>query len=271
MTRITASFLLLSVLALSKASLLVRADEGVTSGCVINTPKEITPRVGKDFKITWSGCKGHGRIQVRSGDPKNLDEDDDYACELSNMADKDYCYWVPKKEGTFSLSVIDDSGVESFTAKFQVEGGHNKVKRGFGGRAKANRRGGRGKHGGRPKHVKFGHPKVEKIEKVLHPRSERDDHPKIKKDDHHKIEKVVDHHKVEKIDHGHPKVEKVEKVIYPRSERDEHPKIEKDDHHQVQKVEHPKIEKVGHPKVEKKPEHEAHPDAPRRRSLPLRL
>ena len=134
MTRFTTSFLLLSVLALSKASLLVRAEEVsqvVSSSvtCVIHTPQQ-NIRVDHDFEITWANCKGQDKIiEVRSGKADSLDKKDNYACKVKDMEKEKSCFWTPDEEGHVSLSVVDDSKIETFTAQFVVESGHGKAKR----------------------------------------------------------------------------------------------------------------------------------------------
>lgn len=190
MTRFSASFLLLSVLALSKASLFVRAEEVAqvsTAACVINTPAGKI-QVGRDVTLSWGGCKGSNkRIEVRYGLTNNLKKKDDYACQVSDMVKHTSCVWTPEEEGTFSFSVVDDSNIESFTHTFVVESRHSKAKRGvFAARALKEEQGtkvGKGAKGGKGKEGKGVKGGKEKSDGKGPEANEMKGHPKVEKND----------------------------------------------------------------------------------------
>ncbi|KAG0042061.1 hypothetical protein BGZ83_000952, partial [Gryganskiella cystojenkinii] len=124
MTRVSTSFLLVTVLALSRAALIVA--QAPTSTCVINTPQEALQE-GKSYTITWSNCKGRADIFVNYGDDtQDLDKTDTPACEDVQLEDG-HCTYIPEDHGEgYSLSLVDpslgesDPNAEVFTGPFTI-------------------------------------------------------------------------------------------------------------------------------------------------------
>ncbi|KAF9931507.1 hypothetical protein FBU30_010016 [Linnemannia zychae] len=90
-------------------------------GCEIATPQKHL-KVGKVEEIEFLNCKGSGNLKLRYGNPKNLSEDKTLACaNIQFTSSSVKCEFTPTRAGVFSLSIVDASGIETYTNTFTVD------------------------------------------------------------------------------------------------------------------------------------------------------
>ncbi|KAF9406163.1 hypothetical protein BGZ94_003222 [Podila epigama] len=118
MARFTSIFIACAI-AMVASSVAAQDPIPASTSCVIATPQSDLKQ-GKAYKVTFTGCQGTGNIQLRHGSPTNLDTESVPACANINFASGS-CTFKPTKAGTYSMSAIDASNVETFTNVFNVK------------------------------------------------------------------------------------------------------------------------------------------------------
>ncbi|KAG0373084.1 hypothetical protein BGX24_012169 [Mortierella sp. AD032] len=97
------------------------APAAAANGCVIATPQNHL-KVGKSESIEFQNCQGSGNVKVRYGDIQNLAADHTLACSnVQFTGTRVTCSFTPARAGTFSLSTIDGSNMETFSGPFNVD------------------------------------------------------------------------------------------------------------------------------------------------------
>lgn len=72
--------------------------------------------------IEFQNCQGSGNVKLRYGDVSNLSADNTPACSNVQFTDgRVTCTFTPARAGSFSLSTIDGSNVETFSGPFTVD------------------------------------------------------------------------------------------------------------------------------------------------------
>ncbi|KAF9910641.1 hypothetical protein EC991_005947 [Linnemannia zychae] len=92
-----------------------------TTRCVIATPQKHL-KVGVSEQIEFQNCQGSGDVKVRYGNESNLFADHTLACSNVQFTGvRATCTFIPVRSGSFSLSTIDGSKVETFSGPFTVD------------------------------------------------------------------------------------------------------------------------------------------------------
>ncbi|KAF9109008.1 hypothetical protein BGX27_008142 [Mortierella sp. AM989] len=128
MIRISTALAALVVVAMTNQTILlshaIPQDASATTpqGCVIATPQESDfPQVGKPYTVRMTGCSGTVPVQLRRGDPRNLETMKVPACTATNLGARS-CTFTPTVAGPgYSFSAIDKSGDETFSGPFLVK------------------------------------------------------------------------------------------------------------------------------------------------------
>ncbi|KAF9149113.1 hypothetical protein BG015_009122 [Linnemannia schmuckeri] len=90
-------------------------------GCVIATPQKHLKQ-GHPEEIEFQNCQGSGNVKLRYGDVNDLSADKTLACtNVQFSSHRVTCSFTPTRAGTFSLSTIDGSKIETFSGMFTVD------------------------------------------------------------------------------------------------------------------------------------------------------
>ncbi|KAF9136330.1 hypothetical protein BGW39_000046 [Mortierella sp. 14UC] len=97
------------------------------SRCTGSGPSHIaTPqkhlKVGESAQIEFQNCQGSGNVKLRYGLASNLSADHTLACSnVQFTGDHATCSFISARSGSFRLSTIDASKVETFSGPFTVD------------------------------------------------------------------------------------------------------------------------------------------------------
>ncbi|KAF8931743.1 hypothetical protein BGZ47_011706 [Haplosporangium gracile] len=90
-------------------------------GCVIATPQKHLKQ-GHPEEIEFQNCKGSGNVMLRYGNINNLSADKSLACSnVQFSSSRVTCSFTPARAGSFSLSTIDGSKIETYSGMFTVD------------------------------------------------------------------------------------------------------------------------------------------------------